>query len=75
MIIYDFWYDYVKQKYDEKSKLCYMYTDSFIAYMKTNDIYKDIPKDIETRLRAKSYSYLIDDGSYDKNAKDTRNAS
>ena len=42
MIIYDFWYDYVKLKYDEKSKLCYMYTDSFIVYMKTNDTYKVI---------------------------------
>ena len=55
MIIYDFWYDYVKPKYDEKSKLCYMYTDSFIVYMKTNDIYKDIPKDIETRFDTSKY--------------------
>ena len=86
--MYEFWCDYVKQ-------LC------FIVYMKTEDIYKDIEEDIETRfdtsryelyrplpkgqnkqaivlmkdelgrkvmikfagLRAKTYSYLIDDGS------------
>ena len=41
--MYEFWYDYVKLKYGEKAKLCYMDTDSFIVYIKkTNDIYKDI---------------------------------
>ena len=41
--MYEFWYDYVKSKYGEKAKLCYMDTHSFIAYIKkTNDIYKDI---------------------------------
>ena len=78
-----------------------MDTDSFIVYIKTDDIYKDIAEDLQTRfdtsnyelerpltkvknkrvigliknelggkimikfvgLRAKTYSYLIDDGS------------
>ena len=40
MLMYVFWYDYVKLKYGEKSKLCYMDTDSFIVYIKTDDIYK-----------------------------------
>ena len=26
MLMYEFWYDYVKPKYDEKAKLCYMDT-------------------------------------------------
>ena len=81
----------------------------FIVYIKTDDIYKDIAEDVETRfdssnyeldrplpkknnkkligltkdelrgkiktkfigLRAKTYSYLIDEDSKDKNAKDT----
>ena len=29
----------------EKSKLCYMDTDSFIVHMKTDNIYKDIAED------------------------------
>ena len=29
----EFWYDYVKQKYGEKAKLCYMDTNSFIVYI------------------------------------------
>ena len=50
ILMYEFWYDYVKPKYSEKAKLCYMDTDSFIVYIKTYDIYKDIAKDIETRF-------------------------
>ena len=26
-LLYEFWYDYVKPKYGEKSKLCYMDTE------------------------------------------------
>ena len=110
ILMYEFWYDYVKPKYGEKVKLCYVDTDSFIVYIKTDDIYKDIAEDVETRfdtsnyeldrplpkgknkkviglmkdelggkimtkfvgLRAKIYSYLIDDGSEDKKAKGTK---
>ena len=43
-------YDYKKTKYKEKAKLCYMVTDSFIAFMKTGDIYKDITKDVNKRF-------------------------
>ena len=32
IVLYEFWYDYVKQKYIKKAKLCYMDTDSFIVY-------------------------------------------
>ena len=46
-VMYEFWYDYVKPKYDEKAKLCYMDTDSFIVHVKTKDIYKDIAEDVE----------------------------
>ena len=45
----EFWYDYVKLKYCENAKLCYMNTDSFILYVKTEDIYKDIAY-VETRF-------------------------
>ena len=48
--MYDFWYDYVRPKYGEKAKLCYMDRDSFIVYIKTNDICKDITEDVETRF-------------------------
>ena len=31
MLIYELWYHYLKRKYDEKAKLCYIDTDSFIG--------------------------------------------
>ena len=46
----EFWYDYVKPKYGEKAKLFYMDTDSFLVYIKTDDIYKDIAENVETRF-------------------------
>ena len=33
-VIYEFWYGYIKPKYDEKVKLCYIDTDNFIVYLK-----------------------------------------
>ena len=115
ILMYEFWYDYVKPKHGEKVKLCYMDTDSFLLYKKIDDIYKNIAKDVERKfdtsnyesecnsferplpkeknkkviglmkdelsrkimiiffgLRAKTYSYLIDDGSEDKNARGTK---
>ena len=50
ILMYEFWYEYVKQKYGEKLKLCYMDIDSFILYIKTDDIYKDIAEDVETTI-------------------------
>ena len=50
ILMYEFWYDYVKPKYGENAKLCYMDTDSFIVHVKTDDIYKDIAKDAEARF-------------------------
>ena len=40
--MYEFWYDFVKPKYGVKAKSCYMDTGSFIAHLKTDDIYEDI---------------------------------
>ena len=50
IVVYEFWYNYIKPIYGEKAKLCYMDTDSFILYIKTDDIHKDIAEDVETRF-------------------------
>ena len=45
--MYEFWYDYIKPKYGENAKLCFMDTVSFIVHVKTKDIYKDIAEDVK----------------------------
>ena len=50
LLMYEFWYDYMKPKYGDNVKLCYMDTDSFIMNIKTEDFYKDIANDIEKRM-------------------------
>ena len=47
ILMYEFWYEYVKPKYDEKVVVLYGYRQ-FHCYMKTDDIYKDIAEDVET---------------------------
>ena len=41
----DSWYNYIKPKNQEKAKLCFMDTDSFIIYIKSEDFYEDIQSD------------------------------
>ena len=45
-LMYEFWYDYIKPKYQTNGKLCYMDTDSFIIYIKSEDFYEDITDDV-----------------------------
>ena len=45
--MYEIWYDYVKSKYQQNAKLCYMDTGSIIIIIKTEDAYEDITNDIE----------------------------
>ena len=59
-LMYEFWYNYIKPKYQEKARLCYMDTDSFIMHIKTEDFYKDIGNDVEKQF---------DTSNYDKNDK------
>ena len=55
ILIYEFWYEYVKPKNGEKATLCYVDTDIFIAYIKTDDTYKDIEEVVETRFDTSNY--------------------
>ena len=112
MLMYKFWYDYIKPKYEDRAKLCYMDTDSFIIQIITKDFFADISDDVERwfdtsnydenykrplpidknkkviglfkdelggrimnefcALRAKTYSYLMDDNSEVKKSKGTK---
>ena len=58
IVIYEFWYDYLKPKYREKANLCYIDTENFIIKIKTTDINVDIPKDVEPRFDTSKYELL-----------------
>ena len=53
--MYEFWYEYMKPKYVDNVKLCYMDTDSFIMHIKTKDFYEDIADDVEKRFDTSIY--------------------
>ena len=55
ILMHEFWYHYVKPKYDEKAKLCYMDANSFVVYIKSNDIYRDIAENVETKFDTSNY--------------------
>ena len=55
--MYEFCYDYVKIKYQDKARLCYMDTDSFVVNIKTKDFYKDISHDVNKRFDTSNYTF------------------
>ena len=55
--MYEFWYDYVKIKYQDKARLCYMDTDGFVVNIKTKDFYKDISQDVNKRFDTSNYTF------------------
>ena len=60
-LMYEFWYGYIKPKYEQNAKLCYMDTDSFIIYIKIEDVYKDIADDVEKRFDTSTIVKIIKD--------------
>ena len=55
ILMYEFWYNYIKPKYQNNVKLCYMDIDSFIINIKTKDFYEDIANDVEKRFDTSNY--------------------
>ena len=53
--MYEFWYDYMKPKYDDNVKLCYTDTDRFIVNIKIEDFYEDIANDVKKRYDTSKY--------------------
>ena len=55
ILMYEFWCDYVKPKYNDNARLCYMDTNSFVMNIKTNDFRKDISDDVDNRFDTSNY--------------------
>ena len=59
-LMYKFWYDYIKPKYEDRAKLCYTDTDSFIIHIITEDSFEDFADDV---------TEWFDTSNYDENHK------
>ena len=57
IVMYEFYYDYIKLKYAANPQLHYMDTDSLVYDIKTDDFNEDITGKIKARLDMSSYSH------------------
>ena len=58
-LMYEFWYDYIKPKYQDKAKLCYMGIDSFVIQIKTSDFTKTLPMMLNNGLTHLTMTKMI----------------
>ena len=54
-LMHEFWYDYIKPKYQGNGKLCYMDTDCSLIHIKTEDFCKDIANDVGKGFDTSNY--------------------
>ena len=54
-LMYKFWQDYIKQKYEYRAKLCYTDTGSFIIHIITGDFFEDIVDDVKKWFNTSNY--------------------
>ena len=59
-LMYKFWCDCIKPEYEDRAKLCYTDTDSFIIHIITEDFFEDIACDVKK---------WFDTSNYDENDK------
>ncbi|XP_065642665.1 uncharacterized protein LOC136074289 [Hydra vulgaris] len=55
-LMYEFHYEYIKKKYSDNAKLLFTDTDSLAYEIKTEDIYKDIKNDIESKFDTSEFN-------------------
>ena len=58
-LLYEFWYNYIKPKYQVNPKPCYMDTDSIIIHIKTKDVHEGIANDVEKLFDTSNYEFNI----------------
>ena len=54
-LMFDFHYKYIQPKYGKKAELLFTDTDSLMYQIQTEDFYKDISKDVESKFDTSDY--------------------
>ena len=54
-LMYDFHYNYIKPKYDDRAKLLFTDTDSLAYEIQTEDFYRDISSDVKSKFDTSNY--------------------
>ena len=54
-LMFDFHYNYIKDKYGKKAELLFTDTDSLMYQIQTEDFYKDISNDVESKFDTSDY--------------------
>ena len=54
-LMYEFWYNHIKSKYQNNARICYVDTDSFIIHIKTEYFYLDVADDVKKRYDTSHY--------------------
>ena len=60
-LMYEFWYYYIKSKYKDRAKLCYMDTDSFLFVLKTKIFMKTLLMLLKNGLTHQTKAKIIKD--------------
>ena len=55
IVMFEYWYDYTKQKFGDKAKLSCRNTNSLVVYVKSEEVYADITGDVEKRFDTSKY--------------------
>ena len=55
IVMYEYWYDFVKLKYGDNAKLCYTDTNCFKVHAKFKDIYVDLAKNVDEIFNTSNY--------------------
>ena len=65
LLMYKFHYDYIKNTYDNRSRLLFLDTDSLMYEIKTEDIYEDFSSNKKPKGMNKSIAEKLTHNEYE----------
>ena len=60
-LMYEFWYDYIKPKYEDRAKLCCIDTENFVIHTKTKTFFETLLMTLKNNLTHLTMKRMIKD--------------